>query len=381
MSERQMQFGVGLFTLIALGVGGGLVFHFGKLTTLLDRHYTVAVHFERSPDIQAGVPVRRLGVRIGAVREVVFNEEQDGVTAFVDISERFRLRRDSKVKIATTILGDVSLDVKPGSSREFLNPGELIAGEAPADPMEMVKHMEQQMATTLQSFAATSQEWQKVARNFNSLMQTNEGDLHVVIQRAAVSLDEFAKAMNQANRFLANTNQVFGDPQQQENIRKMVSALPALVDDTRKTVQATQLAMTHINANLENLSNVTKPLAGRSETMLASMENSLKGLEVLLADLNRFSKQLSNEDGSLQQLATNPQMYRNLEQSTATLTLLLKHLEPAARDLRIFSDKIARHPEVLGVSGAMKGSSGLKDAPEETTDGYRGPIRQTGGTR
>jgi phospholipid/cholesterol/gamma-HCH transport system substrate-binding protein len=45
------------------------------------------------------------------------------------------------------------------------------------------------------------------------------------------------------------------------------------------------------------------------------------------------------------------------------------------KDLRIFSDKVARHPELIGVSGALKGSSGLKDPPPET------PIRQTSGTK
>jgi hypothetical protein len=30
------------------------------------------------------------------------------------------------------------------------------------------------------------------------------------------------------------------------------------------------------------------------------------------------------------------------------------------KDLRIFADKIARHPEKIGVGGALKGDSGLK---------------------
>jgi phospholipid/cholesterol/gamma-HCH transport system substrate-binding protein len=32
------------------------------------------------------------------------------------------------------------------------------------------------------------------------------------------------------------------------------------------------------------------------------------------------------------------------------------------RDVEIFSDKIARHPELLGVSGAIRPSSGAKEA-------------------
>jgi phospholipid/cholesterol/gamma-HCH transport system substrate-binding protein len=47
------------------------------------------------------------------------------------------------------------------------------------------------------------------------------------------------------------------------------------------------------------------------------------------------------------------------------------------RDVKEFSDKIARHPEILGVGGAVKPSNGLKDS--EVLEGNGGGIRQTGG--
>jgi phospholipid/cholesterol/gamma-HCH transport system substrate-binding protein len=42
------------------------------------------------------------------------------------------------------------------------------------------------------------------------------------------------------------------------------------------------------------------------------------------------------------------------------LTLLLR---PIVNDARIFSDKIARHPEILGVRGAIKPEDGTKSLP------------------
>ena len=47
--------------------------------------------------------------------------------------------------------------------------------------------------------------------------------------------------------------------------------------------------------------------------------------------------------------------------------------KPIVRDMRIFSDKVARHPELIGVGGALKGSSGLKD------DVQPAPARQAVG--
>jgi phospholipid/cholesterol/gamma-HCH transport system substrate-binding protein len=38
----------------------------------------------------------------------------------------------------------------------------------------------------------------------------------------------------------------------------------------------------------------------------------------------------------------------------------MKNLDLVMKDLRVFSDKIARHPELIGAGGALRGSSGLK---------------------
>ena len=44
-----------------------------------------------------------------------------------------------------------------------------------------------------------------------------------------------------------------------------------------------------------------------------------------------------------------------------SLSMLLKNLQPIVQDMRVFTDKVARRPELLGVGGALRPSSGLKD--------------------
>ena len=45
------------------------------------------------------------------------------------------------------------------------------------------------------------------------------------------------------------------------------------------------------------------------------------------------------------------------------VTKLLPKLEPILKDVNVFTDKIARHPESLGIRGAISPSSGLKESP------------------
>jgi phospholipid/cholesterol/gamma-HCH transport system substrate-binding protein len=105
-------------------------------------------------------------------------------------------------------------------------------------------------------------------------------------------------------------------------------------------------------------------LSKRGVTLATHLENTLTNLDSLSGELAQFAKVINAGDGSIRKLASDPQLYVNLNRSAESAAILLQNLEPILRDMRVFSDKVARHPEIIGVSGALRGSSGLKD-PEE----------------
>ncbi len=367
MTERQLQFRVGIFVLAAMTIAGVMVFQFGELRAIWERHYTVAIHFDTAPGVQPSTPVRRNGITIGRVREVVFDEEQGGVIVWIDVRAKYRLRRDAQPRLVRSLLGDASIALSPGRSRQYLPAGGKLHGKPPVDPIEIIGRLEGKMTNTLEAFHATSREWQHVGRNLNALMETNHGQLGVVIERTAEALNQFTLTMRNANTALVHANKVLGDPQQQENLKRTLTALPDLVDETRQTILAVRLAAHSAGQNLSNLNEVTLPLAKRSRSMVAKLDSTLGNLQTVSAELSQFSRLLRKEDGSLQKFMADPELYRNLNRSASSLAILLKNIEPIVGDLRIFSDKIARHPELIGVRGAFSGSSGLKEPPREAS--------------
>ena len=42
---------------------------------------------------------------------------------------------------------------------------------------------------------------------------------------------------------------------------------------------------------------------------------------------------------------------------------LMPRLDRALRDIEVFADKLARHPELIGLGGAVNPSRGLKESP------------------
>ncbi|MEX1230088.1 MAG: MlaD family protein [Planctomycetaceae bacterium] len=382
MTERQLQFRVGLFSIVAMIVCAALVFQFGDLQHVFDKKYVIHVHFKDAPNLQTGVPVRLYGMKIGRVQEVYLDEKHNGIIADLEIRESIKLHKGTQINQLKSLLGDVSLEVTPGQSAEILEAGARLRGEQPTDPTDIVKRLEESLAETMTSFAATSHEWQKVGHTLNQFMDNNETDLQGVVKHAEESLQEFTITMRNMNRILESTEKVVGDPAQQENIRKTIEGLPHMIEDTRKTIVATQRAVDMIGKNLENLDRVTAPMAKHSESVMVKLDSGMGHMESLLAELDLFSKKLSQEDGSLNKLVSNPELYQNMNRSAVSMTVLMKNLEPMIRDLRIFSDKIARHPELIGVGGALSGSSGLKEVPQEDSSRIprpRGAIRQTSG--
>lgn len=365
MTDRQLQFRVGLFVLVALGVAGAMVFQFGDFQRLWRPRYKIIVHFDAAPGVHEATPVRRNGVAIGQVTEVFFDEERGGVTVIVEIGEEHRLSADSEPRLVRSLLGDASIEFTPGTGKRFLASGARLQGKTPEDPMQIIHRIEERLALTVESFHATSREWEEVGRNLNGLLDTNRGNLNVVVERAAESLHEFTRTMKTAHKTLASTGEIVADPEIQKNLRTALQSLPQLVEDTRQTVTAVRAAIEGADASLKNLNQLTAPLAERSASIVTRLDSTLGHLASLSKELDAFAKLSAREGGTLHQFAANPELYRNLNRSASSLAVLLKNLDPAVRDLRIFADKVARHPELLGVSGAITGSSGLKDPPEE----------------
>lgn len=387
MSERQLQFRVGLFVVFSMAIGAFLILQFGELRSYWQKTYPLAIHFSEAPGLQSGSPVKQNGINIGKVKEVVLDRNEGGVLVVIHIREEFSLRIDSQPTLVQSLLGDAKIDFSAGVDPEVIPPNSRLEGIAPTNPMEIVQRLETSVNTSLASFTDTSREWQKVALNLNNLMETKEGSLDDVIERTALALDSFTKTMTTATETfnkagstlesatltLSNANKFLADPQLQNDLKRTAASLPVIAEEAKLTITTAKETIVKLSENMENINQATAPLAGQSDLIVRKLSGSLIQLEGLLTELNQFSQILNNEEGSIQKLAADPELYKNLNHSAASLSILLQNLNPILNNFRIFSDKVARHPEILGVRGAVRGSSGLKDSSEIEQAGFAKP--------
>jgi phospholipid/cholesterol/gamma-HCH transport system substrate-binding protein len=361
MNDSKTQFRVGLFVIFSMGVIGAMIFQFGDIKKYFEPKYELSIHFDKAPGVYAGTPVTQNGVAIGKVKLVEFNDKVGGVTVVIEIKEHIRLRSDSQPILSQSLLGDSKIDFQPGIAPNLIEPGKKLKGVASMDPMKIVQEMEQHLVRTLKSFDQTSQEWKKLGNNINQLVQTNEGNLNHVVEQSVVSLKQFTKTMEIVNETLINANNIVGDPINQKHLRETLSSMPRLVQETHTTIRTVKNAIQKAESSLDNIQHVTEPLAHHTVSIVTKLDNSLSSLESLSSNLDGFVQLATKQGGTIQKLVTEPTLYKNMNQSAESMSIMLKNLDPIMRDIRIFSDKIARHPELIGVGGALRGSSGLKE--------------------
>jgi ABC-type transporter Mla subunit MlaD len=224
----------------------------------------------------------------------------------------------------------------------------------------------------------TNEELQVTLRNFGQVGET----LNVLIQS---NQDKFVKALDQSTDVLQRISQVLSDDNQKSftatlratqaasaNFENVVRDADELLREGQKTAKRMQDSMNQLDQALANINQVTKPFADRSERMLRNLDLTIDQFARLMTSFGE-SFAAGRGEGTVQKFFSDPSLYNNLNGAAIMATQLIPRLDRILRDFETFADKIARHPESIGVGGAVHPSAGLKEAP---TVGPPQPYKQ-----
>ena len=130
MNERVMQFRIGMFVIVAGLVLTMLIVWFGESPALLRDQVYLKAHYSEAPGVLEGVAVRKSGIRIGEVVAIEFDERPnhpDGVIVTMAIEPKYSIREGSVPRLSRTLIGDVTIDLQPGTGQTNLKPSRSAA--------------------------------------------------------------------------------------------------------------------------------------------------------------------------------------------------------------------------------------------------------------
>ncbi|MFV1964068.1 MAG: MlaD family protein [Pirellulaceae bacterium] len=358
MDERVLRFYVGVVVLSAALLTGILIFLLGEGRAFFQRRYTIFLRFAQAPGVTVDTPIRKHGVLIGRVKHVVLQEE-GGVMLTAWIDARYKLRRNEVCRIGTSsFLGDAVLEFVPkgddGGSNEVVQDGDLLAdGFVASDPLKVLTNLEGNMQTTIKSIETAADEVGLLARSLNNTLDGDKGRIQRIVRKSELALDTFQSTMSSIDDML-------GDPELRASLKRSFGDLPLVFDDIRATLSEAQRTLASFERvsskaerNLDNLEAFTEPLGQRGPELAENVDRTLRNLDLLLAQLVQFSQALNSSEGTVGQLVHDRELYDRINQAAGNVEDATRRIRPIIEDVRVFTDKIATDPRVLGVKGAL----------------------------
>lgn len=370
MEERIIQFRVGVVVIAAALITGILIFLFGEG---IHGQYTLYTKYKSAPGVTVDTPVRKNGVLIGRVAAV--DLVQDGVMLTLKIDSNRKVTKGEVPRIGTaSLLGDAVINFVPGeagASTEVLPPDSVITnGVVESDPLQALASMAALQGDIRSAVVSIDKAGQGVADVSDKLSQALGGSQDQ-IKTLVIKSDQ---ALDNINAVMTNLNEIVGDAEIKQKLRQTVLNLPVVLADARSTlneakatIQGFDRVSSRAEANLANLEALTQPLGERGDEIAASLERTIRNADELLGQLVTFTEAINSGKGTLGKLVYDPAMYQELSDTVGTVQELVKKLRPIISDVRIFTDKIARDPRILGAKGALDrrpSGMGVKGSPQ-----------------
>jgi phospholipid/cholesterol/gamma-HCH transport system substrate-binding protein len=384
MNDRTNQFRLGLFVLSALIVLGLLITMFGSIPNLFLSRDRYTVTLPSAPGVGPGTPVRRLGVRVGEVESVKIVEGQVRVDVVINRDQQLN---DNEVPFLTHgMLGDAAIDFRPrvnGKPPQPLEPGAEMAGvvqidipQALTEASELVPRIGDsldeigglardtrkavpEMEKAGQEVRLAARNWSSLGERLNVLVRTNEEKLIKTLDNLNQTLEQIAKVFNDENQ--RNLNATLKNVRgASDNLGSITKNTDQLLTDAQRAIKQIQESVQKADGVMKNLEQATKPMAERSDSVMRNLDESSAKLDKVLGEFRELLRMISQEDSTVNRLITDPSLYQNLDEAACMVTKILPRLDRILKDLEIFADKLARHPESIGIGGVVRPGSGIK---------------------
>ena len=360
MDEKTLRFRVGVVVLVAAIILGILVMRNGDIQFPGTSKYTIFIDFRRAPGVQVGTPVRKDGISIGRVTSVELLDE-GGVEVTADIEARRKIRASEVCRIASaSVLGDPVLEFfaadKPDKTAPLLENGSQIQGELSGNPLEILDNLQGQMKEALVSIRNAGADVSQVSRNLNTALANNDDQIPRLFQKAERSLDQLHKT-------LSTVDELFGDVELRDNLKKSIAGLPKVVELFDKAGTTLSKANDSFDSlremtgradkNLANLEKFTEPLAARGPGLVEDIDGILSNVNSLTETLDNLVRGFDAKKGVLGRVLNDEELADKITSTVNNINDISVMVKPILADARVFSDKIARDPGIIGVRGAL----------------------------
>lgn len=370
MNERIMQFWVGVMVFATCLLVAILVLLLGNKPAMLQKTYTLYIDFVDAPNVTTNTPIRKSGILIGRVKAVKLLRGR-GVQLTAGIHSDVELPKNAVCSIRTSLLGDANIefsvppDTKP--SKMSIPAGATLPGRRVSDPIDAIANLEGSLAGAIGSVTEASQGLKLASDQISKMLRENETHINNIVKQT----DNTLKMIQKTVKF---TNDLMDDPDFSRKLKDEIRQLPQMLADARsaigglqRTMASMDTTMGKVDMNLDNIGRFTHSLGEDGPNILRGIDRSAQQLEKLMVEMESFGQAINNENGTLGKLVRDDELYQRLNRTVRNMEEISYRIKPIVNDVRIISDRMARHPGSI-LRNALIPGAGTKGLPPANWD-------------
>jgi len=329
-AQRRRNVVVGLFVILGLGSLVWLIFKFGDLPSVVTKMnaFQVFVQFPTATGVQKDTPVRFCGYQIGRVTNVMAPEvRKDGVTGLeyyqtvvvLSIDKRYpTIPSNVGVKLMTRGLGSSYIELQQ-------HPG------VPAAPQDPNRSETKFLVDKL---------WLQGSTGMTSEFFPEE------------SQQKLSDLIAGINDFVSHANEIIGDQDSKENIKKTLANVAEASEQAKKTMKeferlaaAGTTIIEHADAKVEEVVTVLtgtgqeisklaaagtstlENVDAKTEKLVVALVETSEQLSAATAELRVILEKVNNGQGTAAKLLNDGTFYENLLENTEQLDTLLQQMQ------------------------------------------------------
>lgn len=307
---------VGIFVVCVIAAFFALVYEIGELNLTKKDTYSITMVFTTVEGLKPGSQLELAGVQVGSVRDIDLNRDYTAVVT-ADIFEDVRIPIDSTASIATKgILGDKIIVVKPGMSKNTLQPEGNLARTSIPPSLDSLLEQLGQIAGNLSELSASlnatlgDQEtvgsilanFQRLSEDSAALVAENREDITALVS----NMRDVSASLVVISRNFTSTSDDLRDIT--GTVRSGEGTIGKLVYDDH--------VYDSLQESLESLQKLTSSIQEESTISLLLSDPTLYYNLVAISDnVKVVTDNLAAGRGSLGKLMNDDELYTNLNEA------------------------------------------------------------------
>lgn len=253
--------------------------------------------FEKVNGLTVASPVTVNGFKVGQVREITYDYDTNQISVELSFEKGLKIPDGSTITFSNELLGAAALQLNLGASKTYMEVGSVIPTQMQGGLMDKVGN------DMMPALVSILPKVDSIVGSVNQILANPA--IAASVTRCDAITRELAASSAQLTELMASLNKAI--PGMVHNANGVLANANALTADLRTTT-----------GNLNTITGNLKELP---------LDTTLNRINATLANVQRLTTKLNNENSSLGMLLNDKKLYQNATSTVASLDSLLQDVK------------------------------------------------------